>query len=153
MSRINWLEQQMEREDLTNEEFTTFNDELNKHYAIHGARKAKLKAERELQLKQEREAAELLKVEAITDEEVERMYVESCTKYQDVNGLSFEQWYKQSLQYYTIDSKYTVHASARPSKTVELIHHVSQAHAKLTILNRIKYKFYDHAVRGFDFAW
>lgn len=153
MGRIAWLELQMDRDDLTDEEFKTFNTELNDYYSINEKRRLAIKVKHELQLVKEIEEIELAKVEAITEEEVERMYIDSCTKYQDVNGESFELWYKKSLQYYSIDSKHTVHAIARSSKTVELIHHVSQAHAKLTILTRIKYKFYDHAVRGYSFAW
>ena len=153
MNRTTWLERQMEREDLTDAEFTQYNRELNEIYSQREETTAITKLRREAELKQEQEEAALAKAEAITDEEVEKMYVDSCTKYQDVNGISFEQWYQQSLKYYTIDAKHTVHARARSSNTVEHIHHVSQAHAKLTILTRIKYKFYDHAVRGRDFAY
>jgi uncharacterized protein (DUF1697 family) len=153
MNRTLWLERQMERDDLTDAEFAAYNRELNEIYSEREDTTKISKAKRAAELKQEQEELDLARAEAITDEEVEKMYVDSCTKYQDVNGVSFEQWYQQSLKYYSVDAKYTVHARARSSNTVEYIHHVSQAHAKLTILKRIKYKFYDHAVRNNDFAY
>lgn len=153
MKDLAWLEAQMDRDDLTDEEFDTYNRQLNEIYTRQDQSRAASKQRREEELKQLQEEMELAQAEAITDEEVDKMYTDSCTKYQDVNGLSFKKWYEQSLKYYSIDDKHTVHAKARSANTVELIQHVSKAHAKLTILTRIKHKFYDHAVRGRDFRY
>lgn len=153
MDRLSWLEIQLDREDLTDQEYLVFNTEANELIAAKNARKIERDAIMAQQKKEEQEELELSAILALTEEEVERMYVDACIKYQDVNGMSFESWYKQSLQYYNIDVQYNVHAKARSSNTVEVISHVSRAQAQLTILKRIKYKFYDHAKRGRDFAW
>ncbi len=153
MKNLAWLEAQMDRDDLTDEEFDTYNRQLNEIYEAQDKIRNAAKAKREQELRELREEQEIAWAEAITEEQVEKMYEDSCVKYQDVNGMAFKDWYAQSLKYYTIDANHTVHAKARSSNTVELIQHVSVAHAKLTILTRIKYKFYDHAVRGRDFAY
>lgn len=153
MNRIAQLERLLEREDITDQMFKLYNDELNKLYAEKNEREAIQKTRRDAELKQQREEEALEKLESLTIEQVDKMYEDVCTKYGNVNGMSFDSWYKKSLKYYTIDDQYTVHARARSSKTVELVPHINEAHAKLTILKRIHYKFYDHYVRGHGFAW
>lgn len=96
---------------------------------------------------------ELAFIESLTEEAVEEMYVKTCLKYEDVNGMSFKKWYEQSLKYYTIDSNHVVHSRARSPKTVDSVPCNNLAHAKYRILTLIKTKFNDHAVRGYDFAW
>lgn len=152
-SRLSWLEVQLDRDDLTDEEFNLYNREANQIQEGINERKKQQKLIRDQQRKEEQEELELAKVLSLTEEQVEKMYEDSCIKYQDVNGMSFKQWYEQSLKYYSIDEKYNVHAKARSADTVEIIEHPTIAQAKLTILRRIKYKFYDHAVRGRDFAY
>lgn len=152
-SRLLWLEQQLERDDLTDLQFDCYNHEANCIQAEINARKAELDKIREQQRIEEQEEIELAKVLSLTEDQVEKMYEDSCTKYQDVNGVSFKDWYAQSLKYYSIDEKFNVHARARSANTVEIVEHPTLAQAKLTILTRIKYKFYDHAVRGRDFAY
>jgi hypothetical protein len=153
MNRELYLERQLDREDLTDKEFWAINNELN---AIQEKRNRRIEQARKLkeqQLKEENEAFALERAMSLSEEMVDKMYEDSYLKYQDVNGISFKDWYNQSLKYYSIDENFNVHASARSEKTVEVIAHVSLAQAKLTILKRIRYKFYDHAVRGHDFAW
>lgn len=149
MNRYDWLERQLDRDDLTDEEFNAFNKEINELQT----RKNDIRDKREQERKELQEQVELDKILSLTEEEVEKMYEDACIKYQDVNGLSFKDWYEQSLKYYEIDAKFNVHAKARSSNTVEIVQHPTLAQAKLTILTRIKYKFYDHAKRGRDFAW
>ena len=155
MGRYEWLEAQLDRDDLTEEEFDKYNKELNDLHEQRSNAKAKAKAMaiREQQRQEEQEELALAKVLALTEEQVDKMYMDSCLKYQDVNGMSFKDWYAQSLKFYTIDEQFNVHAKARSPKDefVEIIPHLTFAQAKLTILTRIKYKFYDHAVRGRDF--
>lgn len=153
MNRELFLERQLDREDLTDEEFYTFNNELN---AIQDKRNQRIEQARKLreqQIIEENEAIALERAMSLTEEMVNKMYEDSCLKYQDVNGISFKDWYQQSLKYYSVDEKFNVHSTARSENTVEIIEHVSLAQAQLTILKRIRYKFYDHAVRGCDFAW
>lgn len=149
MSRLAFLEAQMDREDLTDEEFSTYNKELSAIYTQQDERKAMFEARR----KEEQEEIELEKILSLTEEQVDQMYQDSCLKYQDVNGMSFKDWYEQSLKYYTIDDKFNVHSKARSADTVEIVPNPTLAQAKLLILKRIRYKFYDHAVRGHDFAY
>jgi hypothetical protein len=146
MSRLAFLEAQMDREDLSDEEFSTLNKELVAIYEQQDERRAMF----ELRRKEEQEEIELAKVLSLTEEQVDQMYQDSCLKYQDVNGLSFKTWYEQSLKYYSIDEKFNVHSKAR---SVEIVPNPTLAQAKLLILKRIRYKFYDHAVRGHDFAY
>jgi len=154
MNREQWLEKQLDREDLTDEEFNQYNNELN---SIQDGRNKRLegqKAERELQAKIAAEQIDKLKAESLTEEEVDKMYREAYEKYAGtINGLTFEDWFKQSTSYYEIDEQNNVISKARSSNTQEIIPHLSKAHAQHTILKRIKYKMYDHEVRGHDFAW
>ena len=153
MERYRWLEVQLNRDNLTDEEFNVYNKEINTIQIEINIIKAERKAFREQKIKEQQEELELQKILSLTEEQVDKMYEDSCLKYQDVNGMSFKEWYAQSLKYYTVDVMFNVHARARSEDTVEVIAHISLAQAKLTILMRIKYKFYDHAVRGHDFAW
>ena len=141
-------------EDIDSPEFKRINDQLNDLYSAAEARRKKRE--------QERLAAELAnkiaiaeaKIESLTEEEVDKMFVEAYERYAgDINGLTFEEWYKRSTEYYEIDDQHNVIAKARSANTEEIIPHVSRAHAKHTILKRIKYKLYDHGVRGRDFAY
>lgn len=151
--RIQELEWRLDNEDLIDEQFREVNNEYNKLQDDMEAPRAASKARRGQELREAAEAAEVLKVMSLTEDEVDKMYEAACLDYQDVNGMSFKAWYEQSQKYYTIDDNHTVYARARSSNTVELVPHPTLAQAKLTILNRIKYKFYDHAKRGYDFAW
>lgn len=152
-SRLRYLEEQLERDDLTDMQWDSFNKEANAIQVELNEQAAKIKALREAQKAEEIAELELAKALSLTEEEVEKMYEDSCLKYQDVNGMSFRNWYEQSLKYYSIDAAFNVIARARSCDTLESIPHASLALAKLTILKRIKYKFYDHAVRGCDFRW
>lgn len=153
MDRYKWLEKQLDREDLTDDEFNTYNNELNELQHEKNLRQDRARKLREEQIKEENEAIALERAMSLTEEMVNKMYEDSCLKYQDVNGMSFKAWYEQSLKYYTIDEQFNVHSKARSADTVEVVPNISMAQAKLTILKRIRYKFYDHAVRGHDFAW
>lgn len=148
-SRIDWLDEQLNREDLSDELAEQYTLEANLIQEGVNARKAI----RKQQLIEQQEEIEMEKVLSLTEEQVEKMYEDSCLKYQDVNGLSFRAWYTQSLKYYNVDDAFNVHAKARSADTVEIVCHPTLAQAKLTILKRIRYKFYDHAVRGHDFAY
>ena len=151
--RLQQLEWKLDNEDLTDDEFERVNSEWNDLQDEMEAPRAAAKAKRDLELKQEAEEAELAKIMSLTEEQVDKMYEAACTEYQDVNGMSFKAWYEQSQKYYSIDEGHNVHARARSANTVEIVPHPTLAQAKLTILNRIKYKFYDHAVKGHDFAY
>jgi Tfp pilus assembly protein PilN len=153
MDRYKYLEMQLDKEDLTDEEFNLYNKELNQLEIEKQTRKASQQAIRAQQLKEEQEEKELEKILSLTEDEVDKMYEDSCIKHDGVNGMSFKDWYAQSLKYYDIDSGFNVNARARSFNTVEIIPHLTYAQAKLTILKRIKYKFYDHAIRGRDFAY
>jgi hypothetical protein len=152
-SRLRYLDEQLNRDDLTDLQFESFNTEANAIQEQLNKEEQERKAILAARRREEQEDAELEKVLSLTEEEVEKMCEDSCLKYQDVNGVSFREWYHLSLRYYTIDATHNVFANARSSLTVEVIPHPTLAQAKLTILRRIKYKFYDHAVRGRDFAW
>ena len=151
--RIQQLEWQLDNEDMTDEEFERVNGEYNKLLDDLDATRLLAKAERERVRQEQADADELSNILSLTEAEVDKMYEDTCIKYQDVNGMSFKAWYEQSQKYYSIDEGHNVHARARSSNTVEVVPHPTLAQAKLTILNRIKYKFYDHAVRGHDFAY
>lgn len=152
-SRLRWLEAQLERDDLTDLQFDCYNHEANLIQAEINVRKQQQDKIREQQRIEEQEEIELANILSLTEEQVEKMYEDACLKHQDVNGMSFRDWYAQSLKYYTIDEKFNVHARARSANTVEIVDHPTLAQAKLTILKRIKHKFYDHAVRGRDFRY
>lgn len=152
-SRLAWLEAQLERDDLTDLQFDSYNREANLIQADLNSKKEEQKRIQEQKRKEEQEEIEMEKILSLTEDQVDKMYEDSCIKYQDVNGMSFKEWYEQSLKYYTIDSQFNVHAKARSSNTVEVVPCPTLAQAKLKILNRIRYKFYDHAVRGHDFAY
>jgi len=151
--RLKQLEWRLDNEDLSDEEFERVNKEWNELQDETSAIRAAAKAERDRERLIMAEQAELEKVLALTEDEVDKMYEAACIEYQDVNGMSFKAWYEQSQKYYTIDENHNVHARARSSNTVEIVPHPTLAQAKYTILKRIKYKFYDHAVKGHDFAW
>lgn len=151
--RYRFLERQLDREDLTDEEFNLYNPELNQLQEERNQRavvQARIRAERLAEQEQEKELAF---IESLTEEVVEKMYVDTCLKYEDVNGMSFKKWYEQSLKYYSIDKNFVVHSRARSPKTVDSVPCNSIGHAKYRILTLIKTKFNDHAVRGYDFAW
>jgi hypothetical protein len=149
MDRLSFLESQMDRDDLSDDEFSLYNKELQSIYR----RQDFIKSAVEERRKEEQEEIEMAKILSLTEEQVDKMLQDSCLKYQDVNGVSFKNWYEQSLKYYSIDDCFSVHAKARSANTTEIVPHPTLAQAKLTILKRIRYKFYDHAVRGRDFAW
>ena len=152
-NRLTWLEEQLDRDDLTEFQFDSYSREANMIQVDINVRKEKQRLIREQQRIEEQEEIELANILSLTEDQVEKMYEDSCTKYQDVNGMSFKDWYAQSLKYYTIDEKFNVHAKSRSANTVEIVVHLTLAQAKLTILTRIKYKFYDHAVKGCNFAY
>lgn len=154
-SRLLYLEAQLERDDLTDMEWDSFNreanliqEQLNEEKKIRDAALAQRKAE-------EQEQAEIEFAESITEEAVEKMYEDACIKYQDVNGVSFCDWYQKSLKYYTIDKNNVVHSRARSPKAenIDSVPCHTIGNAKLRILNLIKTKFNDHAKRGYDFRW
>jgi hypothetical protein len=151
--RLRLLEWRLDNEDLSDEEFRRVNKEYNDIQDEMEAFNVDAKNRRLEERKRLAESDELAKILTLTEDEVDRMYEKACIDTQDVNGMSFKAWYEQSQKYYTIDESYNVHARARSSNTVEVVPHPTLAQAKLTILNRIKYKFYDHAVRGHDFAY
>lgn len=152
-SRLKYLEQQLERDDLTDLQFDSFNREANLIVAQLNEEKKIRDAIVAQRKKEEQEEVELQKVLSLTEEQVDKMYEDSCLKYQDVNGMSFRDWYQQSLKYYTIDENNVVHSRARSKNTVESVPCLTLAQAKLRILTLIRTKFNDHAVRGYDFAW
>lgn len=153
LSRLNWLEEQLERDDLTDLQFDSYNKEANAIQTEINQRRAERKAFIESQQREKEEELAMEKIAALTEEMVDKMYHDTCIKYQDVNGMSFKKWYEQSQKYYTIDSNFVVHSRARSPKTVESVPCVSLAHAKYRILVLIRTKFNDHAHRGYDFAW
>ena len=154
-SRYRWLERQLDRDDLTDDEFTQYNRELNALQDEKNQRAKEQEIKREARLKEEAEELALEKIMSLTEEQVEKMYIDTCLKYQDVNGMSFKAWYEQSLKYYTIDDKFTVHSRARSPKdeNVDSVPCPTMAQAKLRVLILIRTKFRDHAERGYDFKW
>lgn len=153
MSRIQFLEEQMDSEDFDMNLYELYSKELNELISNRNKVKAEQQAILAERKREEKEQADLDFVMALTEEQVDKMYMDSCLKYQDVNGMSFEKWYEQSLKYYTIDSNFVVHSKARSPNTVESVPCLTLAHAKYRILVLIRTKFNDHAVRGYDFAW
>jgi hypothetical protein len=152
MSRYAWLEQQLDREDLTDTEFNSYNKELNDLHASQEERRLKREQVLAEQRREEQEQIALDKILSLTEDEVEKMYV---AFYSDhfANAMTYEEWYAKSMRYYHIMGDFTVVSKARSVNTEERVEHVNLAHAKHTILKRIKHKFYDHFVRGRDFAW
>lgn len=155
MNRATFLERQLDREDLTDEEFNLYNKELNDLQDGINKQRAKMDALRAERLKEQEEEAALARLDSLTEVMVDKMYEDTCLKYQDVNGMSFKAWYAQSLKYYTIDANNIVHSRARSPKeeNVDSVACHNLAHAKLRILTLIKWKFRDHAERGYDFSW
>ena len=153
MGRYEELEVLLDSDNLTDEEFNKYNDEINALQEQRNQSKKRLSAIKEQQRVEALEELALANILELTEAEVDKMYEDTCLKHQDVNGMSFKAWYEQSLKYYSVDEAHNVHAKARSPKEefVEVIPHPTLAQAKLTILKRIKYKFYDHAVRGYDF--
>ena len=152
MNRERWLEEQMDSEDFDMSLFDEYTKELNAIQAERNERKLKRDAILEEMRQEERDQAALDRILALTDEEVEKMYVKFYTEH-FANAMTYEQWLAKSMKYYQITEKFTVIAKARSANTEELIEHVNLAHAKHTILKRIKHKFYDHFVRGRDFRY
>lgn len=153
--RYKFLEAQLDREDLTDDEFNKYNKELNDLQDGVNARK-KIQAElRAIRLKELEEERELEKIESITEEMVDKMYEDSCLKYQGVNGISFRDWYTKSLKYYSIDANNVVHSCARSpqAEKIDSVPCYTHANARLRILILIRTKFNDHANRGYDFKW
>lgn len=154
MNREVWLEKQLDRDDLSDIEFNTYNKELNDIQHERNIRKIKAEQIRKELLKQEEESRSEEKMSKLTEEEVDKMYREAYEKYAGtINGLSFDEWFKESTSFYEIDENYNMISKARSANTQEIVPHISKAHAKHSILKRIKYKMYDHEVRGHDFAW
>ena len=154
-SRLLYLEAQLERDDLTDMEFDSFNREANLIQVQLNEEKKIRDAEKAIRLKEQQEEAEIAFAESITEEAVEQMYIDCCIKYQDVNGVSFKDWYEKSIQYYTIDANNVVHSRARSPKAenIDSVPCHTIGNAKLRILTLIKTKFRDHAHRGYDFRW
>ncbi len=152
-ARIAWLESQMDSDDFDMSLFDSYSKELNELQTTVNEKREQHRLAKEKQRKEEQELIELSFIESLTEEQVDKMYEDTCLKYHDVNGMSFKKWYEKSLKYYTIDDKHNVHARARSPNTVEIVEHKTLAQAKLTILRRIKYKFNDHTLRGWDFAY
>lgn len=154
-SRLAYLEQQLDRDDLTDMEWDSFNKEANLIQEQLNEEKKIRDAEKAIRLKEAQEEAEIAFAESITEEAVEKMYIDTCLKYQDVNGISFKDWYEKSVKYYTIDANNVVHSRARSPKAkhIDSVPCHTIGNAKLRILTLIKTKFNDHANRGYDFKW
>jgi hypothetical protein len=156
MDRYQWLESQLDREDLTPEEFNSYNNELNLLEEEKAIRKNKQKLSREQQLKKEQEEKELEFIQSLTDDQVDIMYEKAHIKYaSDINGMSFDEWFKQALTYYFIDGNFVVHSTARSPKPekIDSVPCYSEAHAKYRVLKLILTKLNDHGSRGYDFRW
>ena len=151
--RIRQLEHLLDTEDVTDDQFISYTREINQLDIIVKEEDRFRKEAKEAKRLEEEEHLELQKVLALTEEQVDKMYEDSCLKYQDVNGISFRDWYTKSLKYYDIDDKYNVTSRARSINTKEIVPHPTLAQAKLTVLKRITYKFYDHTMGGHEFAW
>jgi len=152
MDRYTWLETQLDRDDLSDADFDSYNKELNQLHAARQERRAKREAELEAMRLEEVNTLALEKIMVLTEEEVEKMYVRFYTDH-FAQEMSYDVWFAKSTRYYTITDNFTVISKARSANTEERIEHVNLAQAKLTILKRIRYKFYDHFVKGHDFAW
>lgn len=156
MDRYQWLEVQLDREDLTSKEFSEYNSELNQLEIDKQIRKAVQQSLRAQQLKKEQEEKELEFIQSLTDEQVDLMYEKAHVKYAgDINGMSFDEWFKQALTYYSIDGNFVVHSTARSPKSenVDSVPCYSEAHAKYRVLKLILTKLNDHGTRGYDFKW
>lgn len=151
MSTLRELEDALENiEDTDSPEWKRINEEIN---ALVEKRERKIKESHKAK-EEAVKAAAIEKALELTEAMVEKMFEDTCLKYQDVNGISFRAWYNQSLTYYSIDSKFNVISRAKsPNVPPRIFENISYAQAQLCILNLIKYKFYDHAVKGHDFAW
>lgn len=161
-SRLRWLEDQLERDDLTDLQFDSYNREANLIQADLNATKEKQKIVREQQLQEAKELALQEKYLAITDEEVEEMYVAFYKVHAgriDSNGRTFEDWFEQAKSLYDINlagKYYQVVSRAKSDGGFVWDDFVSVNHAKTKILDLIKQKFRDHHLRpdreGCDFA-
>jgi acetyl-CoA carboxylase carboxyltransferase component len=154
--RLRWLESQLNRDNLTDEEFELYNKEANTIQAeINSINKEKERQRREREAEEKQERA-LEYVKSLTDEDVDRLYIEAHNKYAgDINGMPFDEWFKQAQKYYTIDANFVVHSTARSSKQeyIDSVQCVSEAHARYRVLQLILFKLRDHGERGHDFRW
>lgn len=137
----------MDKFDSVNKELLQIQEQIS---VQEQARKAIIAAKK----LEEQEELALNKILSLTEEEVDKMYQEAYEKYAgNVNGVPFEVWFDQSTKYYHIDEKFNLISKARSSNTEEVVPCQNRVHARHVMLKRIKYKMYDHAVRGHDFAY
>lgn len=151
-SRLDWLESQLDRDDLTAEQFEAYNREANELQDAKNIRVKKREEEREALRKEMEQEKALERALSLTEEEVEKMYVKFHKNYVS-EYMSYEEWLNKSTRYYTINEDHSVTSRARSNKTQETVPCVSVADAKMRILSLIKIKFYDHFVKGYNFAW
>lgn len=160
-SRLRWLEEQLDRDDLTDLQYESYNSEAN---AIQDQLNKEKKEQEELKAKAMRERLEQEAYEkalSITDAEVDKMYSDFHILNAgqiDSNGRTFEEWFEQALALYSIvptDKGISLFSKAKGEKEFEWTM-VSVAHARSKILELIKIKFRDHHNRpdrqGCDFA-
>lgn len=156
MSREKWLEEQLDRDDLTEEEFQLYNREANE---IQARRERRIQdhAKKQLELeKKNREEKAIERLKSLSDEDVDIMYAKAYEKYAgDINGMSFQEWFEQAQKFYHIDGNFVVHSTARSPKpeNTDSVPCFSLAHARYRVLTLILTKLNDHGNRGYDFRW
>lgn len=162
MNRYAWLERELDREDLTDEEFNTLNKEINDLQSVINESKAQKKKLTDEEAKQRIQDELNAKALEITDEEVDQMYAQFIQQNAgqfDEHGRTFEQWLNISVSLYEISpsgNEVTLISKAKSDRGFVWTGFVSVAHARTKILELITIKFRDHHKRedrdGCDFA-
>jgi hypothetical protein len=160
--RLNWLDQELDREDLPEHLAELYMKEANAIQTEINNRKVNQQVRRDKEMQEANELALLEKNLAITDEEVEEMYVafhKLNAGKTDANGRTFDEWFEKAIALYDIklNGKYfEVTSKAKSDNEVIWEDFVSIAHARSKILELLKIKFRDHHNRpdreGCDFA-
>jgi len=68
-------------------------------------------------------------------------------------GISYAEWLKQANTYYSISNDYTVTSNAKSPTSISTWDNPDLISAQEKIYQLINYKYYDHFIKGWDFAW
>lgn len=68
-------------------------------------------------------------------------------------GLTHETWLERAKSYYVITDDYTVISMARSKNKTRSYEFQYEYEARAKVLELIKFKHYDHFVKGHDFRW
>lgn len=146
MNRLDWLERELERDDLDTATRAKYDTEAN----LLADRMSQIKVEQKIKAV-EREEREKLEQERLDIQYVEESLHDLAIK---IAGDKADQWLETALKLYSIDLETNqVTSIAHGPHNPEYWDCDSHLAAKQKILQLIRYKYRDHFERGNDFFW